>query len=246
MQLAAKKWSNNDVTAPIKGILFDKDGTLLDYHASWASINERSAAHAAQGDADLQARLLTLGGLDTNTGQYKSGSLLAAGNTTEIARAWILAGSSAAQDALTAELDEIFRAGVAGVVPVTDLAVLFRRLKERGIMIGIASSDGELAIRMTIARFGCDDLVDFIAGYDSGHGAKPDRGMFDAFAAATGLPPAEIAMVGDNWHDMEMGRRGGAGMCIAVLTGTSSREQLLQHADLCLDSIVELEAALFG
>lgn len=32
----------------VQGILFDKDGTLLDYHASWTPINQRVAMFAAQ------------------------------------------------------------------------------------------------------------------------------------------------------------------------------------------------------
>jgi phosphoglycolate phosphatase len=64
--------------APITAVLFDKDGTLLDYHATWAPVNVQSAAFAAGGDAELQQRLLTLGGLDPATGHYRAGSLLAA------------------------------------------------------------------------------------------------------------------------------------------------------------------------
>jgi phosphoglycolate phosphatase len=231
---------------PIQGILFDKDGTLLDYHLSWAPINERAAAHASRGDAVLQARLLAAGGLDSETARYQAGSLLTASNTAEIAAAWVALGSPFEIGTLTGDLDALFRAGVENVVPVTNLAAYFRGLKARGLMLGIASSDGEEAIRMTLARFGCATVVDFVAGYDSGFGAKPEAGMLEAFAAQTKLTPAAIAIVGDSWHDMEMGRRAGAGLCIAVLTGSSSREQLAPHADLCLDSILDLEQALYG
>jgi phosphoglycolate phosphatase len=230
----------------IKAILFDKDGTLVDYHATWAPINQRAAAYAAGDDLTLAVRLLVIGGLDAATGRYQAGSLLAAGNTAEIARAWIDAGSRFDYGALVEGLDSNFRDGVAGAVPVGDLAVLFRRLNARGLILGIASSDSERAIRMTTERFACAADTAFVAGYDSGHGAKPEAGMLLAFAKSIGLPPAAIAMVGDNWHDMEMGRRAGCGLRVGVLTGTSSRAELTPHADLCLGSIMELEAALFG
>lgn len=35
--------------SPIKGILFDKDGTLLDYDESWLPVNRELARIAAQG-----------------------------------------------------------------------------------------------------------------------------------------------------------------------------------------------------
>lgn len=229
----------------IKGILFDKDGTLLDYHASWGPLNRQVALMAARGDERLAEAILAATGLDASTGRVRSGSLLAAGSTDEIARGFIAAGSTYPLDELVPAIDAIFRSGVAGVVPVTDLAAFFRRLKRRDLMIGIASSDSEPAIRLTIERFGLTALVDFVAGWDSGYGTKPGRGMLDAFAACCRLAPDAIAVVGDNLHDMEMATAGDAGLRIGVLTGTSTRAELAPHCDACLQSIGELESLLF-
>jgi phosphoglycolate phosphatase len=145
---------------------------------------------------------------------------------------------------LVIEIDRIFRAGAQTAVPVLDLAPYFARLKGAGYVLGIASSDSEAAIRATTERFAFAHLVDFVAGYDSGHGAKPAPGMVLAFARAAGLTPAEIAVIGDNLHDMEMARRAGAGWRVAVLTGTGIAEELSAESDVCLASIGELEAAL--
>lgn len=230
----------------IKGILFDKDGTLLDYQLSWRPINARVALHAARGSETLASRLLAATGYDAATGRVTSGSLLAAGTSREIAAGFIAAGSPYRLDELTAAVDEIFRAGVTGVVPVLDLGQFFRRLKRRGLALGIASSDSEQAIRMTADRFGFADAVDFIAGWDSGYLAKPAAGMFDAFARHSRIAPRHLAVVGDNLHDMEMAAAGGAGLKVGVLTGTSHRDHLERACDICLDSIRDLEAALFG
>jgi phosphoglycolate phosphatase len=51
-------------------------------------------------------------------------------------------------------------------------------------------------------------------------------------------------MVGDNLHDLEMGRRAGAGLVVGVLTGNSGRGELATCADHVLDSIEQLEALL--
>ncbi len=230
----------------IKGILFDKDGTLLDYHLSWVPLNRRVALLAAGGDEALAERILAATGYVAATGKVVSGSLLAAGSTHEIAAGFIAAGSNFPLDELVQAIDEVFRSGVADMVPVTDLPALFRSLKARGLALGIASSDSEQAIRMVVARFDFADAVDFIAGWDSGYGSKPCRGMLDAFADSTSLDAKHVAVVGDNRHDMEMAVNGGAGLRVGVLTGTSSRADLQGACDLCLDSIRELEQALFG
>lgn len=228
----------------IRGILFDKDGTLLDYEASWKPINARAAEIAARGVPGLARHLLAVGGADGHGGGVAADSVLAAGNTVEIATAWVGAGAPMDTDALTAELDDLFRAAVHSVVPVMDLAPLFARLRSRGLRLGIASSDNQAAIQATAARFGILGCTDYIAGYDSGHGTKPGPGMVLGFCRTTGLAPAEVAVVGDNRHDMAMGRAAGAGLLVGVLTGTGTRSTLAGHAHLLLGSVAELEAVL--
>lgn len=229
---------------PPRGLLFDKDGTLLDFHASWQPVNDIAIKFAANGDRALEVKLRAAGGLHPVTGLAQPNTLLAAGSTREIAAAFIAAGSPFVLADLVFEIDRIFRAGAQTAVPVLDLAAYFAKLKVVGYALGIASSDSEAAIRATAERFGFAHLIDFIAGYDSGHGAKPTPGMVLAFARAVGLAPSEIAVIGDNLHDMEMARRAGAGLRIAVLTGTGVAEELSAESDLCLPSIGELEAAL--
>jgi phosphoglycolate phosphatase len=228
----------------IAGILFDKDGTLLRYEESWSPVNREAARIAAAGDEQLEPQLLFSGGMDPVTGLTRADSLLAAGNAAEIAAGFVAAGSPVAVDELTRELDALFVRAADYAVPVTDLAVLFRRLKARGFRLGIASSDNEQSIRQTALRFGFLDDVDFIAGYDSGFGVKPQAGMLNGFCEAVGLHPSQVAMVGDNNHDMHMGANAGAGLKVAVLTGTGSRETLIAAADIVIDDITGLEHLL--
>ena len=234
------------MTADIRGILFDKDGTLIDYEATWLPLNREAALFAAAGDPELALRLLEVGGADPHTGAVRADSLLAAGATPEIAAAWIAAGSPYGVDLLVPEMDRIFRGATAAVIRPTipDPAGLFRRLRSRGLKLGVASSDGEAAIRATLGLFDLLDLVDFIAGYDSGHGHKPNPGMVYGFCDATGLPPGAVLMVGDNRHDMAMGRAAGVGLSVGVLSGTGTTETLAGLADLCLPDIGGLEDLL--
>ena len=102
----------------ISAILFDKDGTLIDYHLSWRNVNETAALHAAGGDAALAAHLLREGGADPVTGRVAPGTVLAAGTPHEIAALFIAAGSRLGREELTADLEQIFFAGVEDAVPV--------------------------------------------------------------------------------------------------------------------------------
>jgi phosphoglycolate phosphatase len=228
----------------IAGILFDKDGTLLDFDASWGPVNRRVALMAADGDAALADRLLTACGMDPVTGAIVPDSLFASANTVEIADGMIEAGSPFTRDALVPKIDDCFAEAAQLSVPVTELEPLFSRLHGKGLRLGIASSDNERSIRVAAERFGILPYIDFVAGYDSGHGKKPEAGMVLGFCAATGLAPSEVAVVGDNNHDLHMGHNAGAGLKIGVLSGTGSRETLALHSDLVLADITELEAAI--
>ncbi|RCW27424.1 phosphoglycolate phosphatase [Ciceribacter lividus] len=233
-----------DRGAGIAGILFDKDGTLLDFDASWAPVNRKLALLAAGGDPSLADRLLLACGMDPVSGHIVPDSLFAAGNTREIAEGLVAAGSPISSEELVPVLDELFADAADLSVPVIELAPLFSRLHGRGLKLGIASSDNEKSIRRIVERFGITEYVDFVAGYDSGHGSKPEAGMVLGFCRATGLVPGAVAVVGDNNHDMHMGHNAGAGLKVAVLSGTGSQATLAEACDVCLNDISELEALL--
>jgi phosphoglycolate phosphatase len=79
-------------------------------------------------------------------------------------------------------------------------------------------------------------LFDFIAGFDSGYGAKPAPQPLLAFAAAMGLAPEQVVMVGDSTHDLIAGRAAGM-KTIAVLTGMAGPADLAPLADAVLPDI---------
>ncbi len=224
-----------------KGILFDKDGTLLDFMATWMPGIRKAAQWASNDDTALAERMIIASGYDPELDIITSGSLLAAGNTTEIAECWSSLLTDEPPADLVSGMDAIFRQqGAENGVPVTDLGTLFHSLKQRSIKLGIATSDSQQGAEQSLSPFGILDQLDFICGYDSGHGYKPGPGMVNAFCQHTGLEHNQVIVIGDNLHDIEMGRSAGAGLTIGVLTGTSNREQLCEHADHVLTNVADI------
>ncbi len=229
----------------IKGILFDKDGTLLDFNATWVPANRAAALVVASGDEALAAKLLRAGGQDEAAGVVASGSLLATANTPQLAAAWGELAPDHGLGDLVRVIDEVFqREGAKSAVAVPDLAAILQRLRERDLALGIATSDSHAGTLATLEPFGVLGQFGFTAGYDSGFGSKPGPGMVLGFCQATGLTPEEVMVVGDNPHDLEMGRRAGVGLCVGVLTGNSGPEQLSGLADHVIDSIADIEGLL--
>ncbi|MEQ8664127.1 MAG: HAD family hydrolase [Rhodospirillales bacterium] len=233
-----------DNGSSISGILFDKDGTLIDYHESFMPLNWRMAKNLARGDDALARHLMLIGGWDPETDRIKPGTPLAAWTLAEIAEFY---HDETAIDDPAETLSIVVQAsetGPAEAVAVTDLPAVLGPFKDMGLKLGITTSDHTAAARATVERFGIDGLMDFVAGYDAGYGSKPQPGMIHGFCEAFGLAPETIMVVGDNRHDIEFARAGGAGWAVGVLTGTSVREDLEPIADFVLDDITGLPGLL--
>ncbi|GAB6059106.1 HAD family hydrolase [Desulfonatronum parangueonense] len=225
----------------IKALLFDKDGTLFDFHETWRPVMDRAAAYASGGDETLAEALLAAGGYDPASRRFLPDSIIASGHAGELADLWRRLGAVFDTDTLRCGLDRIFAAeSLHRAVPVTDLRRLFAGLSRQGFLLGIATNDSLASASAAVQRFGLEDVVRFVAGYDSGYGAKPGPGMASAFCAAVGLPPRNVAIVGDSEHDMAMGRSAGLGACIGVLTGAGTMATLSQCADMVLKDVSEL------
>ena len=145
---------DSDATRPvraIRGVLFDKDGTLLDYAATWMGANRAAALAAAGGDQELGERLLVIGGYDPDRGRVGANTALAAGNATEIAAVWLPLVNGWEPRDLADLLDRIFEEeSQAQAAPVTELAPLFARLKGRGLKLGVATNDSQRGIEATL------------------------------------------------------------------------------------------------
>jgi phosphoglycolate phosphatase len=226
----------------IDGLLFDKDGTLFDFRISWGRWAAGFLASVATGP-DHAARLGRAIGFDAASLTFAPDSPVIAATAADIAAALAphLPGLSVAD--LTDLIDDT--AGAAPMSEAVPLRPLLAALRAQGLKLGVATNDSEAPARQHLAAHGITDCFDFIAGYDSGHGAKPGPGMCLAFAQALGLDPARVAMVGDSRHDLEAGRAAGM-RCVAVLTGVAGRQDLAPHADVVLPDIGAIPGWLSG
>ncbi|MCP5087200.1 MAG: HAD family hydrolase [Rhodobacteraceae bacterium] len=232
------------MTSEIKGVIFDKDGTLFDYQETWVVWCEHVLDDLAESDIALKQRLALAVGFDLPGHRFVSGSLIVNASAGEVNAAWarVLPGVSAEQVNLVSEKNLVN----LPCRPVCDLPDLMVSLRGTGRLLGLATNDYEAGAVMQLNDAGISDLFDFVCGFDSGHGVKPDPGMIHGFCTATGLEPSQVAMVGDSTHDLQAGRFAGVGLNIGVLSGPANAADLQEFADLLVPDISHLPQALRG
>jgi len=90
----------------IKGIVFDKDGVLVDFDRTWVKMLVDMAAARAGKDQKENQRLLATAGYNAKTNSFFSGSVWAAGNTRDLVDAWDESGDEVERQKLTAFINQ--------------------------------------------------------------------------------------------------------------------------------------------
>jgi len=227
----------NTPQQPIKGLCFDKDGTLFDFAATWEAWAANVLLRTCGGDMPRARKVGVAIGYDLDAGRFAKDSIVIAGTVDEIVAAFVPYFPEYSGEALRALLNA--EASAAPQVPVVPLVPLLSGLRAAGFVLGVATNDSEGPARVHLESVGITGYFDFIAGYDSGFGGKPAAGQLLAFAMAADLRPEQIAMVGDSTHDLIAGRAAGM-RTVAVLTGAADTEELSPYADVVLAHIGEI------
>ncbi len=225
---------------PLAGLLFDKDGTLVDFDLTWGRAGHDVMMALGGGDAATVARLAEAMHYSVADRRFAPTSPLIAGAPDTYVHLWAAALGRVGDPTMLDDLDAAFtNATLRALAPIGEPEAVLLALKGRGLRLGLATNDGEASARRQLAALGLDAHMAFIAGYDTGHGGKPDPGMVLAFAASLKVAPSQVAMVGDSHLDLLAARAAGA-VAVAVLTGPAQRHELEPFADHVIAGIEDL------
>jgi HAD superfamily hydrolase (TIGR01509 family) len=214
-------------TLPIKGVLFDMDGVVLDteklYARFWAE-----AAHAL-GYPMTYEQALGMRSLNSQAGQQKLESYFGPG----VSRAVMRDKRVELMDAFVAE---------NGIDPKPGIHELLDALKERGIKTAIATSSPMDRATAYLSRLGLLEKFDCIC---SGHEVKQGKPAPDIYlyaAASIGVAPENCLAIEDSPAGIESAYRAG---CMPVLVpdldGSTEemRKILFAEAD-CLTDLINM------
>lgn len=200
----------------VRGLIFDIDGTLLhsnDAHAlTWTEAFaaaghdipfERVRPLIGMGGGQILRRLL---GLPDDVGE---GARLAASRRRSLERE------------------------LPALRPTRGARALLEALRARGIPLAVATSAEPDEARALLGQAGLADLLPLPPGAQDAETSKPAPDVVEVALHALGLPPGDVALVGDTPYDVEAARR--AGVRAVALRCGGAPERALEGAWAVLD-----------
>ena len=223
----------------IKGIIFDKDGTLFDIQRSWSEWAKVFVTKFSNQHNLDKLELAKAINFDLASDKFVRESIFVHGSVDEVVDAIFQKFPQVLKKKIHEGLFE--GSGDAKQVPLTDLHKLFSSLT--AITFGLVTNDSETNATKHLGQHNLTQYFDMIIGYDSGYGSKPESGQLDAFLRKTNLLSQEVLMIGDSTYDLVAANKISM-PCLGVLSGTANKKDLSAHTPFIIDSIAELEAWL--
>lgn len=216
----------------IRAILFDKDGTLLQFTEGWVDsivgfLEDKILDDNKKREVFREIGIREDGGVEEN-------SILSSETAMDLAIIF--------SKYLDEDLDEIYRElddhllnylkeNNKFIRETCDLRKIFEALRDRKILIGIFTSDNYRQAKYSMDYLGLDSFIDFYAAADI-YKKKPNKESLEVFKKKYSLDDQEIIIVGDSRVDMVFGE---GTVKVGVLCGTGSREMLAKYTDNIVD-----------
>lgn len=182
-----------EMTARIRAILFDIDGTLLD----------SNGAHA-------HAWLDALRGVGKSVPLDVLRTKIGMGGDKLLADVAGIDHESTLGKAVTKRRGEVLKQlYLSDLRPFGDARALVEAMKERGLVVAAVSSATAADISDLLRCAGVADLMDHVISSDDADASKPDPDLVEVALDRIGIQAHEALMIGDTPYDVAAGRRAG-------------------------------------
>ena len=228
-----------------QAIIFDKDGTLIDFDAMWGGwvVYVANQLQLVSG-LDVHETFYIVMGYDDKNKKVLPHVKLASRPMSQLYQLTVEVMQTLGLSQREAERVVKQAWWIPDPVmlskPLTDLWDLFSKLREHGIQIAIATADDRASTQAMIEAFDIEEFISTMVCGDDGVPSKPAPDMVLTICDRLKLDPKNVMVMGDTASDLKMARASGAGMAVGVLSGVSSSGDLIRHADALIESIDEL------
>ncbi|MEK4517604.1 HAD family hydrolase [Paenibacillus sp. FSL H8-0122] len=238
----------NELSVPVSGLLFDKDGTLLDLLATWGSWAELVLEGLGSQLTLMGSRPVTGANLapvlgtthDASgriTGYDPAGplSMATAEESTGIL-AWQLYTAGVPWNEAVTRVNAISKEAMNELrrrrtaVPMPGLLPFLEQCAAASLKLGVVTSDNLSTTREHLEWLGISGYFGAVVTRDRVKYGKPAPEMAEKACRELELRPEETVIIGDSNADMQLGR--GAGLHLAVGISPDGSTDHLLDADI--------------
>jgi HAD superfamily hydrolase (TIGR01509 family) len=196
---------------PLKAVLCDVDGTLLDSNAFHAESWQRTLEHFGFA-ASFEDVVKQIG----KGGEYLLPEFVPEDKIESM------------KDEINAYRKRLFhREYIDRIVPFADARRLLERMRQQGLRIAVATSSEKADLEAFKTLLKIHDLVEEDATADDAEKAKPEPDIFEASLKMLNVDASEAIAFGDTPWDVQAAAKAGI-RTVAVQSGGWTREQLLE------------------
>ena len=237
-----------DTVKNIDLVVFDKDGTLVDFDLLWAGklITAVEAVLAATTALPtLKHSLFSTLGIDPARMKVIPESPLAVSTLAKLGMACsvVLYQNGVAWHEAERISRTVFMPAIEALPTTRDIkaignvAGLFALLAGAQLKLAIFTSDDRNATEATLPLLGIEIFVDIMVCGDDAIASKPSGEGLLHMARHFNVSPARILMIGDSVTDMKAAHGAGVGWKIGVLSGTGTERDLTAASDIVVADI---------
>ena len=233
-------------------VVFDKDGTLIDFQFMWGSWAESFAWRMEMATkANVREQLFDKLGYDYIRRSVRSGGALCCTPMRNLRHLGELTLVESELKLTPEQAERVVSSvwqmpdPVSTARPLADLRQIFSILRMMDIKVAVCTTDDHDATERTLEALKVRHLVDIVVGGDDPIQPKPSPDQLYYICSKLGVAPHDTIMVGDTSTDMKLGRNAGAGLSVGVLDGASSIRDLAEFADVLVPSVAKIPKIAF-
>jgi phosphoglycolate phosphatase len=150
----------------IRGLLFDKDGTLIDSDGTWVPIYRKLLSDQFGLDAPQAEAMMEAVGYDPSTDGFIANSMLASGTTRQLVEIWWPDLDEAGIEAKLKMIDVDYAPLSKTLLkPLMPLAPLLNELRAMNLRVGVATNDSHYSAVNHMAHLGVLELFDEVIAH---------------------------------------------------------------------------------